>query len=358
MVTRKRLTAVTLGRGLDDAVLPALAKNIVPATLALAALSLSLGFPAAARASEETSCTGHLYVANSFTDNVSVIDTQANKVIATIPVGHRPAEMIFTPDQKQVYVSNSQGSSISVIDVATNSIAKTIPLDAGPLGMAFTSDGQHLVTTYEPNVAKIIDLATGEASPPITVGLDSEQIRITPDGKYVYMASTLNGVYVLDVDKAQIVATIPIKNPNGGIVPALPYNLLMSPDGKTVYVGATLGSFIAVIDTQSNAVVDTWPVSFPVGMQYSLDHQSLYVTNYYAATISEYDISTGELLRSHGTVSKPSFMAVREDGKYAYFGQAYGSTMTVFNTKTWTPKKKIKVGKGANALLICNSPSP
>jgi DNA-binding beta-propeller fold protein YncE len=94
-------------------------------------------------------------------------------------------------------------------------------------------------------------------------------------------------------------------------------------------------------------------------MQYSLDHTKLYITNYYgASSVSEYDAATGELLRSHRTVHKPSFMAVREDGKYAYFGQAYGTTMTVFDTNKWTVKKKLTVGKGTNAVLICNSPSP
>jgi YVTN family beta-propeller protein len=329
-------------------------------TFALAGLSLSASFPAIASAQVKEACSGHLYAANSFSDNVSVIDTYANEVVATIPVGHHPAEMTFTPDHKQIYVSNSADDTISVIDVATNTVVNTIPVDNFPLGLAFTPDGKHLVVSYEPNVMRIITMATGEAGPPIRVGLDSEQIRMTPDGKYVYALSTLNNrVDVLDVDKAQITATIPITNANGGAAPPFPYNALMSPDGKTLYVGAIFDSFVAVIDTQSNAVVNTWPAKYPVGMQYSLDHTKLYITNYYgASSIGEYDAATGELLRSHRTVHKPSFMAVREDGKYAYFGQAYGTTMTVFDTDKWTVKKKLTVGKGTNAVLICNSPSP
>jgi YVTN family beta-propeller protein len=323
------------------------------AVLALAALSVAAVAPGAALA--QPNCKGHLYVANSFSDNVSVIDTRRNEVVATIPVGHNPAEMTFTPDQKQIYVSNSGSDSISVIDLAGNTVASTIPTDHFPLGMAFTPDGSRLVISYEPNVVKIITVATGASTPPIKVGLDPEQIRMTPDGKYLYVDSTLGKIDVVDIDRAQVIARIPIKDPDGGFLP-LPYNLLMSPDGKTLYVGAVLGGFVAVIDTRSNAVVDTWPASAPVGMDYSLDHRSLYVTDYYGANFDEYDAATGALLRSHATVRQPAFVAVREDGRYAYFGQAYGSTMTVFDTRTWAPSKTLQVGNGANALLICNSP--
>jgi YVTN family beta-propeller protein len=324
--------------------------------LALAALSSAVVVPTTAWARGEHACSGHLYVANSYSDNVSVIDTHTNEIIDTISVGHNPAEMTFTPDQTQIYVSNSGSNSISVIDVATDTVTETMTVGTFPLGMAFTPDGKRLVVSYEPNVVKIITLASGETTPPITVGLDPEQLRITPDGKYVYVASTLNGIYAVDVDNAQVAATIPVKNPNGGIIPPFPYNLLMSPNGKTLYVGANLGSFMAVIDTKSNAVVDTWPAGSPTGIQYSRDQQKLYVTNFFGATMDEYKASTGEHLRSHSTVSLPSFIAVREDGKYAYFGQAFGTTMTVFNTETWAPEKTLQTGKGANALLICDSP--
>ncbi len=330
-------------------------------TLMLAGLSLSAGFPTAALAQATEACSGKLYAATSYSDAVSVIDTQSNAIITTISVGHHPAQMVFTPDHKQIYVTNSGETSLSVIDVATNAVVKTIPLDDSPLGIAITPDGKRLALSSEKGQIKILTLATNESTPPIAVKLVPEQIRMTPDGKYLYVLSFLaSQVEVIDVDKAQIIATIPIKDANGGIVPAFPYNGLMSSDGKTLYVAALFDNFMAVIDTTSNAIVNTWPATSPVGIQSSPDHTKLYITNYYgASSISEYDAATGELLRNQPlNVHKPAFMALREDGKYLYIGQAFGKTLTVFDTDTWTVKKELKVGKGANALLICNSPSP
>src|SRR4051812_31245613 len=89
-----------------------------------------------------------VYVANSQSKNVSVIDTATNTVCATIATGDGPVNPTVTPDGKQIYVSNMLGSSISIIDVASNVVTGTIDVAAAaPSGLAFTPDGQRLVVT-------------------------------------------------------------------------------------------------------------------------------------------------------------------------------------------------------------------
>ena len=53
--------------------------------------------------------------ANAYSDNVSVIDGEANRVIATIPVGSAPRAFAWNSIQNRVYVANHGSSSISVI---------------------------------------------------------------------------------------------------------------------------------------------------------------------------------------------------------------------------------------------------
>jgi len=57
-----------------------------------------------------------LYVANTLSNTVSVIDTATNGVVATIPVGDAPIGVAVAPDARRVYVANSASSSVSVID--------------------------------------------------------------------------------------------------------------------------------------------------------------------------------------------------------------------------------------------------
>ena len=79
------------------------------------------------------------YVTNT-SGSVSVIDTAANTVVATIPVGVFPSGVAITPDATRAYVANII-NSISVIDTATNAVVATIPSGQFPTGLAITPDG-------------------------------------------------------------------------------------------------------------------------------------------------------------------------------------------------------------------------
>jgi YVTN family beta-propeller protein len=65
-----------------------------------------------------------------------VIDTAADKVIATIPVGKRPWNMAVTRDGGKLYVANGRSNSVSVIDTAKNAVVKEIPVGDTPWGVA------------------------------------------------------------------------------------------------------------------------------------------------------------------------------------------------------------------------------
>ncbi|MGH3671038.1 MAG: YncE family protein [Pseudonocardiaceae bacterium] len=75
-----------------------------------------------------------LYLPNSGSGSVSVIDTLSNTVIATIPVGSCPEGVAVTPDGRHVYVPNFASNSVSVIDTANDTVADTIPVGGDPWG--------------------------------------------------------------------------------------------------------------------------------------------------------------------------------------------------------------------------------
>ena len=74
----------------------------------------------------------HAYVTNIDSNNVSVIDTATNTVVATVPVGNNPCGVAVTPDGKHVYVTNDGSNTVSVIDTATNTVVATVPVGTWP----------------------------------------------------------------------------------------------------------------------------------------------------------------------------------------------------------------------------------
>lgn len=325
----------------------------------LAALALTVCGPVAAQAKAPTGCAGRLYAVNSYGNTVSVINTNTNTVLSTIPVGKAPAWAVISPDQKLVYVVSTDVASISEISTATNKVVRVLHTDPMSVGVAFTPDGKKLVVSYITGKVRILTVATGQFSAPIRVGLDPEQIRISPDGKYVYAASTLQGIYKVDIAAEKVVDVIPTKAFGEGALP-FTYNLIISRDGGTIYVANIFANAIAVIDTRTDAVIRTWKAQGPVGLQLSLDGKSLFVSNFWAASLDEYDIATGTLVRSTGrtAIRLPSHVAESADGKLLYVGQSFNSKLMVVNAASMKPVKTLTVGLGPNSLAVCNSASP
>jgi YVTN family beta-propeller protein len=107
------------------------------------------------------------------TGTVSVVDITTNKVIANIPVGLQPSGMTISGGL--LYVCNTNSDSVSVIDLATNQVMNTINLHlplaaaqsrfgAEPTGIVVVGTVAY-VTLYTANAVAVVDLSGGDASP-------------------------------------------------------------------------------------------------------------------------------------------------------------------------------------------------
>src|SRR6185437_8735933 len=105
---------------------------------------------------------------------VSVVDLAAGKQIKTIPVGLHPAGM--TISGSRLYVANAYSDSLSIIDLSSNRVARTINLSvpiaggvfgSGPDGVAVTEDGKAYVTLGQANAVAVVNLQGRDANPVI-----------------------------------------------------------------------------------------------------------------------------------------------------------------------------------------------
>ncbi len=106
----------------------------------------------------------YVLVAASFDDNVKVISTATNSIVATLPVGDFPLSLAFNADGSRAIVTNYQGDSISLlaIDGAASSVVTTTAVGDGPLRVAF-SPAENLfgVAVYSAKTLVEIDDTTG-----------------------------------------------------------------------------------------------------------------------------------------------------------------------------------------------------
>jgi YVTN family beta-propeller protein len=110
----------------------------------------------------------------TLTGTVSVVDLAAAKQVESIPVGLHPAGM--TISGSHLYVANSYSDSLSIIDRNTDKVVRTISLSvpiaggvfgSGPNGVAVTEDGKAYVTLGQANAVAVVNLQGREANPVI-----------------------------------------------------------------------------------------------------------------------------------------------------------------------------------------------
>src|SRR5690349_2951423 len=70
--------------------------------------------------------TRRAYVSNEADGTVSVIDTRAERVIATIRVGKRPRGVRVSPDGARLYVALSGSDAIGVVDLDKLRVLRTL----------------------------------------------------------------------------------------------------------------------------------------------------------------------------------------------------------------------------------------
>jgi YVTN family beta-propeller protein len=115
-----------------------------------------------------------LYAGNRGADpnpgHVTVFDTETGHVVKQIPVDVSPYELRFSPDGSMLYVSNWGSDEISVIDAAAAKVIATIPTGHNPNDMELSTDGRLYVSNGNENTITVIDAKKRQAIETINVG--------------------------------------------------------------------------------------------------------------------------------------------------------------------------------------------
>lgn len=190
-----------------------------------------------------------------------------SRVVAPEPigVGAFPAALALSADKSWLLVVNTNPFSsprrgtVSVIDTAARRIVATIQLDVGDAErIAVTPDGTRAYVAVGDRV-DALDLRTRVVTP-IRTGFsdfDASDVLIDSGGRRVYVSNrTADTVSVIDADPTSatfhtLVATIRVGPGNT----AQPYGLALAPGGRWLYVANRAGKGVAIIDTTARTVV-------------------------------------------------------------------------------------------------------
>ena len=231
--------------------------------------------------------TNKLYVANQYSNTVSVIDTETDKVQATINVGSFPYDIDINPLNNRVYVTNRGSDTVSVIDGSIDTKLRDIFVGKSPVGVGVDpTDELIYVTNFADNTVSVIDSISNEIIKTISVGNRPYDIAVNPLSNKVYVTNVKsNTVSVIDGSTRNTTAEIPVgKEPAGLAVDITKGN-------NRLYVTNLASDSVSIIDTITNNVIDNIASGgdSPVGIAINPITSKLYVSNIASNTVSVID---------------------------------------------------------------------
>ena len=222
-----------------------------------------------------------VFVANSGSNNVSVVSDSSNTVVTTVDVGTQPDGMAYDSGKGEVFVSNQGSNTVSVINDTTNIVVATVAVGSGPDGVAYdSSKGEIFVADGDSSAVSVMNDTTNTVI--ATVGIGMWPAGVVYDGSKgeIFVANTgsYNASVISDTSNS-VVATIPVGSYPHGVA----YD-----SGKGEVLVANYGSNnMSVINDTTNSVVASVPVgSNPDSVACDSVKGEVFVTNVASNTVS------------------------------------------------------------------------
>jgi len=319
---------------------------------------------------------------------LAIIDPVTLKVIARIPVGPDPHEVVASTDGKTAYVSNmGQGKSyeINAIDLTGQKALPNIntqPL-SGPHGLAFaggelwfTAQDSKAVGRYDP-VSGAIDWCMG-------TGQDrTHMIYVTPDVKKLYTTNVSAGTvtimeYVLLQPHGGPMGPPPGGKPGDGPPPmgqpgdgkgpggpppgwnkprwdwvqtVVPVSrgsegFDVSPDGKQIWTAASDDGVISIIDTGERKVTATIDAKV-VGanrLKFTPDGKRVFISSLRTGDVFIYDVASHKEFKRINLGKGCAGILMDAAGNRAFVASTGGNFIAVIDLKTLELTGRIELG--------------
>jgi YVTN family beta-propeller protein len=294
---------------------------------------------------------GRVYVPNTESDSVDVIDPATFRIVDHFGVGHVPQHIAPAWDLKTLYVTNNNGNSLTPIDPVTGKPGPPIPVD-DPYNLYFTPDGAHAVVVAE--ALRRIDIrdphtwALQKSIPTPCDGVDHGDF--TADGKEMLLSCEFSGQLLrVDLTTMEMTGTLTV----GGS----PVDVRLSPDGSVFLVANQKRNGVSVVDIAALREIGFVPTGGGAhGLYPSRDASVFYVSNRAAGSVSVLDAATRTVTTTWKIGGSPDMGGVSTDGTQLWLTGRYHRSVYVIDTRTGKLLHTIKVGRGPHGLCLFPQP--
>ncbi len=227
------------------------------------------------------SANDRVYVTNSGSRSVSVIDGLTNSVTTTITVGEAPIRVFCHPERNKAYVADSASGRVYVIDGQSDVVEDSFDVGTRPRAMCWNRVDDKLYTAnYLDNSVSVIDLAQGSVVATITTGGRPQALCWNPAANKVYAACyQTNEVSIIDGAGDSLLTNLAV-----GFGPCA---LVADPATNLVFAAIQNSDSVTLIHGESNQVLGSVGVDAgPSALAWSVSSEKAYCANQTANNVN------------------------------------------------------------------------
>jgi DNA-binding beta-propeller fold protein YncE len=297
-----------------------------------------------------------VYVPNSDSASVDVIDQRSGRIVRHFAVGMLPQHVTPSWDLKTLWVTNDQGNSLTPIDPRTSRPGAPIPVD-DPYNLYFTADGRRAIVVAErlrrldfrdPHTMRL----RHSLSVPTCLGVD--HMDFTARGRSALVSCEFAGsLIVVDQRRERVLRTIPLS------AAAKPQDVKLSPDGRTFYVADMAAGGVWLIDARTFRKIRLQPTGAGAhGLYPSRDQRTLYVSNRDEGSISLISFRTRRPYRKWRLPNggSPDMGGVSATGRVLWLSGRHDAEVYAISTRTGRLLRRIRVGSGPHGMAVWPQP--
>ncbi len=297
-----------------------------------------------------------VYVPNSGSDTVDVIDQRTRKVVRHFASGAEPQHVTPSWDLRTLWVGNDKGNSLTPIDPRTGRPGKPVTV-ADPYNLYFTPRGDAAIVVAEA-------LGRLDFRDPHTMRLRRslrvpcrgvDHMDFSADGSYAIASCEFSGELVkFGSSGRRVLGTLRLDGAN-----PMPQDVKLSPDGRVFYVADMMAGGVWLVDGARLRVVGFVRTGRGThGLYASRDSRVLYVSNRGEGSISMVSFATRKPVakwRLPGGGS-PDMGGVSADGKVLWLSGRYHREVYAIDTRNGRLLDRIPVGNGPHGLCVYPQP--
>jgi YVTN family beta-propeller protein len=295
-----------------------------------------------------------VYVPNSHSDTVDVIDPATFRIIDHFAVGDLPQHVVPAWDLATLWVTNNLSNTVTAIDPATGAVGRTLPVDA-PYNLYFTPDGKFAIVVAErlqrldfrdPHTMKLIRSIDVDCK-----GVD--HLDFSGDGRYLIASCEFaSKLLKVDVEQQRVIGKISVEA--GG----MPQDVKVDPTGKVFFVADMVRGGVYTVDGDAFRVTGFIPTGAGThGLYASRDSKLLYATNRDAGTIALLDFATRRVVGQWQIPGgSPDMGGLSADGKVLWVSGRYNAEVYAIDTATGRLLARIPVGHQPHGLCVYPQP--